>query len=976
MKILLIKFLEKHFLKIFSIFVIFFSLLSPFYTSEAAINKQINYQGKLTDGDGVAVPDGTYNMEFILYDDPDLGGAHILWTETRIQANRVTVTSGLFSILLGEVTALTSVNFNQTLYLGVNIGGTADTATPTWDGEMVPRKKLGVVPAAVVSEKVINIIGGNGTTLLGSIPYQSDTDTTTLLAPNTTTTKKFLRMTGDGTNGAVPAWDTLVDGDIPSALTGKTYNGLTITANGTNTLNITAGKTLTVQDNVTITGALGTGAYATIADYAPVGQTMYIGTTAVAINRASAALALTGITGITPATDFTLTQNSVVPFTSVESGAVVNTLYLKAGNVGIGTTTPTSKLTISSGGEESGILEGFENETFPPTDWTTGGNVNWARDTSTKYAGTASAASGTITHSQTSWLDVDYTFSAAGSISFYWKVSSETNYDFLLFCLDNDSCTRTTGYYSRISGEVDWVLVSVPVSAGVHSFRWLYGKDTSDSSGSDKGWVDNVVFSEGISMVDIEYDSNSIFNIASSGNSYFTGNLGIGDTTPDGKLDIEPTGAVTTAAGATALTISNLTTNADTALTKYGAYITSTGTFTGGANTTVNYGLYVNSVSGADTNYGAYIAGNVGIGTTVPASLLQVGSWNASWDSSGNVPVVAIMGSGLSTSSQTLLRLNRPSVDGNYYNGDVDFNVYSYASPSGYYPFTQLDIALKAASSGVETADVTVISLRDNGNVGIGDTSPDALLDVKGTVCLDLNADDVCTDNTAAISDARLKTNVTNITNGLQLVQQLRPVRFTWNGENYTGTGNSLGFLAQEVETIFPELIITDTAGYKNLDYAKLTAVLASAIQELDLKISDFSKGQIVSSPNTFGEYASAFFGDVIQKVEGGIAYMKALVVDTLKIGSPQKRTGVTLYDEITGEPYCLSIADGIAKTTVGECIVVEPQSTPTTPTEPIEPEAPIESTDETTEPTAPIEPTESTTPTEPIEPGAPIEPT
>ena len=48
----------------------------------------------------------------------------------------------------------------------------------------------------------------------------------------------------------------------------STINGLTITANGTNTLNITAGKTLTVQDNVTITGALGTGAYATIANYA------------------------------------------------------------------------------------------------------------------------------------------------------------------------------------------------------------------------------------------------------------------------------------------------------------------------------------------------------------------------------------------------------------------------------------------------------------------------------------------------------------------------------------------------------------------------------------------------------------------------------------------------------------------------------------------------------------------------------------
>ena len=51
-----------------------------------------------------------------------------------------------------------------------------------------------------------NLAGGNSTTLLGSIPYQSDSNTTTLLAPNTTTTRKVLSMTGDGTNGAVPVW--------------------------------------------------------------------------------------------------------------------------------------------------------------------------------------------------------------------------------------------------------------------------------------------------------------------------------------------------------------------------------------------------------------------------------------------------------------------------------------------------------------------------------------------------------------------------------------------------------------------------------------------------------------------------------------------------------------------------------------------------------------------------------------------------
>lgn len=58
------------------------------------------------------------------------------------------------------------------------------------------------------------LAGGNSTTLLGSIPYQSNTNVTTLLAPNTTTTKRFLRQTGTGTNGAVPAWDTVTSTDV------------------------------------------------------------------------------------------------------------------------------------------------------------------------------------------------------------------------------------------------------------------------------------------------------------------------------------------------------------------------------------------------------------------------------------------------------------------------------------------------------------------------------------------------------------------------------------------------------------------------------------------------------------------------------------------------------------------------------------------------------------------------------------------
>jgi hypothetical protein len=126
-----------------------------------------------------------------------------------------------------------------------------------YNGSSAPSWANPATLAAVdVAIRADNITGGNSTTLLGSIPYQSDTNTTTLLSPNTTTTKKFLRQTGSGTNGAAPAWDTLVNGDIPSALTGKTYNALSLTAatSGFTIAGGTTSRTLTVSGDATISG--------------------------------------------------------------------------------------------------------------------------------------------------------------------------------------------------------------------------------------------------------------------------------------------------------------------------------------------------------------------------------------------------------------------------------------------------------------------------------------------------------------------------------------------------------------------------------------------------------------------------------------------------------------------------------------------------------------------------------------------------
>ena len=81
-----------------------------------------------------------------------------------------------------------------------------------------------------IATKANNLTGGNATTLLGSIPYQSSADTTALLAPNISVVKKYLTMAGNDTNGAAPVWSAL--GAIDAVQTAnRVYAGPTTGAN-------------------------------------------------------------------------------------------------------------------------------------------------------------------------------------------------------------------------------------------------------------------------------------------------------------------------------------------------------------------------------------------------------------------------------------------------------------------------------------------------------------------------------------------------------------------------------------------------------------------------------------------------------------------------------------------------------------------------------------------------------------------------
>jgi YD repeat-containing protein len=77
----------------------------------------------------------------------------------------------------------------------------------------------------------------------------------------------------------------------------------------------------------------------------------------------------------------------------------------------------------------------------------------------------------------------------SGTVTFWWKVSSEEGSDYLEFWLDG---VRQSG---SISGSVDWEQKSFTVGAGTHTFKWRYSKSGSGYAGDDCGYVDWVQWS-------------------------------------------------------------------------------------------------------------------------------------------------------------------------------------------------------------------------------------------------------------------------------------------------------------------------------------------------------------------------------------------------------------------------------------------------------------------------------------------------
>jgi hypothetical protein len=324
-------------------------------------------------------------------------------------------------------------------------------------------------------------------------------------------------------------------------------------------------------------------------------------------------------------------------------------------------------------------------------------------------------------------------------------------------------------------------------------------------------------------------------NWSTSGNNIYntnTGNVGIGTTTPNRILHISTSSNWG----------SNIATIQITDSASIGSGITLDATGTSGRSYTI-----FSSASGAAAGAGKFVvydttagasrlvidsSGNVGIGTTTPGAKLDV---------QGNM-LLGIAGSDASITFPATFSGPVPRLRSLYMSNSVRLesgpNTYLNIDSSG-------AILLQTGINGVTMNSAhpngaikfqinsgEVVRITTGGNVGIGTTTPAYKLDVSGDIrttgCLVYNGGTLGT----CSSDINLKNVISpfKIDNALDKIIKLNPVKYTFKKDP---SGQILiGLIAQEVEQFAPEFV-TQTEEGKQIKYGDLHWLQIEAIKEL-----------------------------------------------------------------------------------------------------------------------------------------------
>lgn len=285
---------------------------------------------------------------------------------------------------------------------------------------------------------------------------------------------------------------------------------------------------------------------------------------------------------------------------------------------------------------------------------------------------------------------------------------------------------------------------------------------------------------------------------------------GIGTTTPVNKLEIVTATAEPATSGVAAN--GNLRLGGTT-----GSHVMDFGL---GSSSTYGW-LQMRSKSAYGTYYDFSLnpnGGKVGIGTNTALSTLTVG--NAAGSISGEITI-----NPQGTTNEGGQMKFKKSLSG----GTTDWTIDQYGD-------NNTNARFRIFSGDTETNGITI---KETGYVGLGNSSPTVRLQVAG---------DIIANSIAGSSDARFKTNIAPIANPLQKVMALRGVNFNWNTSEFPqkmfSEKRTLGFIAQEVEKVLPEIVQTENTPerYKSVQYDKVVALLVEAIKEQQKQINQLKR--------------------------------------------------------------------------------------------------------------------------------------
>jgi hypothetical protein len=822
---------------------------------------------------------GVIGITFSLYQEQQ-GGAP-LWMETQ---NVRPDNTGHYTVLLGSTTSqglpASIFTSGEAHWLGVQVQGQAEQprvllvsapyALKAADAETIG----GLPPSAfmLAAPSSANPAGNSGnadagatlgpfvfgsgiagfvplwttTALLGdSVLFQSGSGSTAVVGINTTTPAATLDVNGSiNTSSAYQIGSNLFAfgsyanrnaflgfaGNTTTSSVGNTASGAYALVNNTTGGYNTASGNDALVNNTTGSGNTGTGLFG--------GMTADLSNLTGQYNTALGAYAAFSTGTLTNATAIGA-QAEVSESNALVLGSIggVNSAESST-NVGIGTTTPAYRLDVHGTGNFTGLVTFAPGQTFPGTGTITGVTAG----TGLSGGGT----SGTVTLANTGLLSLTAGTGITSSGGQTPTIGINTSVVPQLNAANTFTGNQTvngnmsaTGVVTGSSYQIGSNLFAFGSYSNGNAFLGFAGNTTlsglsntgigfgafyANTTGSNNAGVGAGAFVANTTG----YYNAGIGASVLAGNTTGAYNAGIGAA----ALDFNTTGSNNTAVGFNAgylYDLSNLTGSYNTALGNGAGF--STGTLTNAtaigaqAEVSESNAMVLGEIYGVGN---ATASTNVGIGTTAPASTLDVEGNVAA----GIAPIVWLK------NDATLSQGTGNAVDIRFTpdsGGAVATpNAYIRAQEDGdghYGTSVQFGTVAQGNSGASERMRIT-----SAGDVGIGTTAPDTLLSVNG------GADKPGGGSWGTFSDGRLKTLNGSFSSGLSQILRINPIRYRYKRDNAMGIRDSdehIGVVAQEVQRVIPEAVTENSKGYLLVNNDPIIWTMLNAIKEQQREIRD-----------------------------------------------------------------------------------------------------------------------------------------